>query len=157
MPKNIIQEFDRTGSIEEFNASNTVFVPIQTQIAVPLDLYKTEKELEDVFGEVLIEDANSSLEYSLNLGYKLCKHLVKNGLTVLAQGVTTAGENQLAKPTLEIALETNTLTITPGASSSPDTYYVSFVGWDADAGIVYPEVKFTIHSDTYYLNEYINI
>lgn len=89
MPRNLITEIDRTGSVGEIIASNTVFVPIETKEKTEPILCKTLKELEDNFEDKLLEDA-AVLEYELNLGYKLAKHLIRLGLPVLVQGFTDA-------------------------------------------------------------------
>ncbi len=163
MPKNTINEFDRTGRLLEAISSNTVFIPIQTTMSVEPTLFTTEAELKEVFdkdGEsILVTDEMSTIEYSPGLGYNLAKHLIKNGLTVLAQGVMAGGDITLGAPALAFDLETTTLlTMTPAAlpAVAPDTYYLTFVGWNADDGIVYPERKVTIHSATYDVAEFIN-
>ena len=89
MPKNIIEQRDETGSVLDIVASNTVFIPIETVEAVEPILVKSVAELDKAF----ITDnlvTGSELEYSDKLGYNLAKHLLKNGITVLAQGVTAA-------------------------------------------------------------------
>lgn len=94
MPKNTIFEFDRTSTVQEVDVSNTVFVPIQineleeNEEAIGLTLCSTITELEDAFPTVrLVTNAEDSLEYGHNLGYKLASHLIKLGVKVLAQGV----------------------------------------------------------------------
>lgn len=157
MPKNIIEQRDETSSVLDIVASNTVFIPIQTTIAVEPVLCFTEAQLSAAFESYLITDTNANIEYSLGLGYALAKHLIASGLTVLAQGVTSAGDTQLGAPTLAIT-DTTMLTMTPAVDPAvaPDTYHISFVGWDSVAGIVYPGSTITIHSATYDLAELIN-
>lgn len=89
MPKNIIKELDNTSAGQEVEVSNTVFVPIETIEDIAPTLCTTEAELKTAFEAKL--DENGSLEYSPLLGYNLCKHLIKNGLNVLVQGVTGLG------------------------------------------------------------------
>ena len=89
MPKNTIIQQDNTGSALDIVASNTVFIPIETIEAVEPTLCNTIAELDAAFTSVNIP-LSTTLEYSVGLGYKLAKHLLKIGLTVLAQGVTTA-------------------------------------------------------------------
>ena len=86
MPKNIIEQRDETSSVLDIVPSNTVFIPIQTTIPVEPTLCSTETQLRDAFEAHLITDAGANIEYSLGLGYALAKHLIKSGLTVLAQG-----------------------------------------------------------------------
>ena len=88
MPRSLITEIDRTGSVGEIIASNTVFVPIETTAKTEPILCKTVKELEANF-EKKLKDA-AELEYELNLGYKLAKHLIRIGLPVLVQGFIAA-------------------------------------------------------------------
>lgn len=154
MPKNTIFEFDRTSTVQEVDVSNTVFVPIHTSVAISPTLCKTVTELETTFEEHLVN--SDTLEYSPKLGFNLCKHLIVNGLTVLVQGVTSIGDTKIGTPTLNINAETKVLTITPAAESAPDTYHISFVGWDEEDGVVYPEQKITIYSATLDLDEHIN-
>lgn len=92
MPKNIIEQRDETGSVLDIVASNTVFIPIETVAAVEPILVKNVAELDEAFLTAnLVTD--TELEYSDKLGYNLAKHLLKNGITVLAQGVTAALTN----------------------------------------------------------------
>jgi len=155
MPKNIINEFDRTGTMVEVEISNTVFIPIHTSVAIPPELCETVTELKDKF-EASLTDSNS-LEYSANLGYNLCEHLIKSGLKVLVQGVTSTGSEQLVAPTVSITDNTMTITQDPvDPETYPDTYYVTFSGWDAEDHIPYGPETFTLRSDVCNLNEYIN-
>lgn len=89
MPKNILTETDATGRVLQVNASNTVFIPIEvkTTAAGPF-LFTTEAELAAKFSGDLPE--TTTLEYSAALGYKLARHLLASGLTVLVQGITVA-------------------------------------------------------------------
>lgn len=88
MPRNIIlPEIDRTGSISEVTVSNTVFIPIHTTSSISPTLCTSEADLKDAFKANLVTD-DDSLEYSPGLGYRLARYLIRNGLSVLAQGVT---------------------------------------------------------------------
>lgn len=89
MPKNIIEQRDETSSVLDIVPSNTVFIPIETVAAVEPILVRTVAELEKAFPTANLVTV-TELEYSVKLGYNLAKHLLKNGITVLAQGVTAA-------------------------------------------------------------------
>lgn len=89
MPKNIIKQRDETSSVLDIVPSNTVFIPIETVAAVDPILVRNVAELDTAFLTANLATV-ATLEYSVKLGYNLAKHLLKNGITVLAQGVTVA-------------------------------------------------------------------
>lgn len=90
MPKIKITERDLTGVIQPSQISNTVFVPIKdegvAESEVTFRLCNSVAELNSYMTTVQVQN------YESNLGYKLCKHLINIGLTVLASVVSSVAD-----------------------------------------------------------------